>query len=937
MKKILLALLFVCSNAFAWDSSSAYNTIAMSYTTNTTITQNIVLNTTQRSAATINFIVDVKNGGGRPTHDLNGNPLGYSSQTDTAVITIYRYNSAGTLLGSTVSSTYVLKNLGSDPGNQFSTAPGDNKHLFTQASVTYTGSLTDTAYIKVEMKGTDGAFWAGNYGAQWRTPTVTIGSSSTNLVYNSEFGVAPNGVQAQGWTPSYGSWAACGVTSGNSTCVTQQSGVTANMWGGGYDSSGGTTTGQSGGYNGTLTSNNASQAASGSIAPEPTYTTTTKVFGSRTLSYTVASTPVTAPSGYISIVPYTGGGGWQNKTYTYTATATGSGYLMFAFRHDPNYWVIDNVSIKANNTGANLLVNGGMEKSGLMTTNVGGQQRTVAAPTAWGLAYQNNANPTLGGGFDSGMWYDTSVGSYGAIYQNVNFTAGVTYTITFMVASDYNSNGGTVQMALYAGSCDSSSTNCTLPTSTGMTTAVTPSQTYTVGCTNDCPTPPVTGPNWQTIKTNSTPVVISNIYPTSNNSPSNEGAANAFDGNPNTKYLNFDKQNAGVTVKLNQGRVVKKFTITTANDSVERDPASYKLYGSNDGVNWVLLSEGPLSLSDSRFAVSGEITVANTNAYIYYFIKFPSIKNNSGNSVQISEVTYYYDLDDGIISTDTGSGGTPSNPGQAGSVCADCAPTWPATSDISLSQTAQKDSAKSRVANILLGNYVYIDQKIGSSGNTVNIEQTGNYNKIAGLGGTEYAIINGDNNTFNIKQGDTLGKNLIEFSVTGNTNNITLWQARNPTTGLQDGSESGGHYIGLNVNGSTNTLSLKQSNEGGTTSGHFAYVDVTGNNNTGTLKQTGNGEKTFFGVINGNTNVFDITQQGTGSYFDLALTGNGHTVTANQKDAGSHKATVNLTNAGGSSTVTLVQQGATAQNINITQQCATLSGCSVSVTQGTGP
>ena len=443
-----------------------------------------------------------------------------------------------------------------------------------------------------------------------------------------------------------------------------------------------------------------------------------------------------------------------------------------------------------------------------------------------------------------------------------------------------------------------------------------------------------TAPNWQIIKTTSSPVVISNIYPTSNNSPSNEGAANAFDNNPNTKYLNFDKQNAGVTVKLNQGRVVKKFTITTANDAVERDPASYKLYGSNDGVNWVLLSEGPLSLSDSRFAVSGEITVANTNAYIYYFIKFPSIKNNSGNSVQVSEVTYYYDLDDGITSTDTGTGGTPSNPGTAGSVCADCAPSWPATSDISLAQTAQKNAAKSRVSNILLGNYLYLEQKIGSSGNAVTIEQTGNYNKIAGIGGGTYAIIDGDNNTVNIKQGDTLGKNLIEFLITGNTNNVSIWQARNPTTGLQDGQESGGHYMGLNINGNTNTLSLKQSNDGGSSSGHFAYIDISGNGNNGTLKQIGNGEKTFFGIVNGNTNVFDVTQQGSGSFLDLSLTGAGHNVTANQKDAGSHKATINLTNAGGASNVTLVQQGATAQNINITQQCATLSGCSVSVTQG---
>lgn len=445
--------------------------------------------------------------------------------------------------------------------------------------------------------------------------------------------------------------------------------------------------------------------------------------------------------------------------------------------------------------------------------------------------------------------------------------------------------------------------------------------------------------DWKTVNTNSTPVVISNIYPTSYNSPAGEGAANAFDGNPNTKYLNFDKANAGVTVKLSQGRVVKKFTITTANDYSGRDPTSYKLYGSNDGVNWTLVKQDTLSLSESRYWTSPEIQTGNTTAYVYYFILFPTTKAGQGcgencNSMQIGEVTYYYDLNDGVTSTATGSGGTPSNPGQAGSVCADCAPTWPETSVMTAAQTLQRNSAKSRVSTIVLGNSLHLEQKIGSSGNSVTVEQTGNYNKIAGIGGGTYAVIDGDNNTVNIKQGDTIGKNLFEFSVTGNANNVTLWQARNPTTGLQDGQESGGHYMGLNVNGSTNTLSLKQSNDGGSTSGHFAYVDVTGNNNQGTLKQTGNGEKTFFGIINGNTNVFDVTQQGAGSFLDLSLTGNGHNVSVNQKDAGSHKATINLTNAGGASNVTLVQQGATAQNINITQQCATLSGCSVSVTQG---
>jgi hypothetical protein len=563
-----------------------------------------------------------------------------------------------------------------------------------------------------------------------------------------------------------------------------------------------------------------------------------------------------------------------NKNFQTVTTTTGQYFQFFASTTNPGTY-------------------------GLKLMNSNGTQHSIVHDTGDITALGNGAIFYIGSGFFGNVITTAQGYNYGASAQFTNMDTSVT-------SSDLNNY-------TFAS---------TTPLAAGQTAA---------------PATPTI--DWKTIKTNSTPVVISAITPTSYNSPAGEGATNAFDGNTSTKYLNFDKKNAGVTVKLSQGRVVQKFTITTANDFSGRDPTSYKLYGSNNGTNWTLIKQDTLSLSESRYWTSPEIATGNTTAYVYYFILFPTTKSGDGcglncDSMQIGEVTYYYDLNDGVTSTDSGSGGTPSNPGTAGSVCADCAPTWPATSDITVGQTAQKNSAKSRVSNIVLGNSLHLEQKIGSSGNSVTVEQTGNYNKIAGIGGGTYSIIDGDNNTVNIKQGDTLGKNLIEFSVTGNTNNISIWQARNPTTGLQDGSESGGHYMGLNINGSTNTLSLKQSNDGGSSSGHFAYVDVTGNGNTGTLKQMGNGEKTFFGVVNGSTNVFDITQQGSGSFFDLSLTGNGHNVTASQKDAGSHKATVNLTNNGGASTVTLIQQGATAQNINITQQCATLSGCSVSVTQG---
>ena len=539
-------------------------------------------------------------------------------------------------------------------------------------------------------------------------------------------------------------------------------------------------------------------------------------------------------------------------------------------------------------------------------------------------------SPTVAGTYAMAVF-----NSNGSIYKVINYTGSFRALADGAIFYNGNNSWGTL-ITTGQGYTNGQSGNWAVtqdyPTNTHLQAYTPPSSTPLAAGQTAAPATPTV--NWQMIRTNSTPVVISNIYPTSYNSPGNEGAANAFDGNVGTKYLNFDKQNAGVTVKLSQGRVVQKFTITTANDAVERDPSSYKLYGSNDGVTWTLIKEGPLSLSDSRYAVSGEISVNNTTAYVYYFIKFPSIKNDSGNSVQIAEVTYYYDLNDGVTSTDTGTGGTPNNPGQAGSVCSDCAPSWPATSDISLAQTAQKSSAKTRVANIVLGNSLYLEQKIGSSGNAVTIEQTGNYNKIAGLGGGPYAVVDGDNNTVNIKQGDTLGKNLIEFSVTGNSNNVTIWQARDVTNGLQDGSESGGHYAGLDINGNLNTVSIKQGNQGGSSSGHFGLMYITGNNNNMSLKQGMNGEKTAFVIVNGSNNTGSITQWGGDHYTDLAFTGNGHTANVTQQGVTTHKATINLTNAGGASNVNLVQQGATAQNINITQQCATLSGCSVSVTQG---
>lgn len=259
------------------------------------------------------------------------------------------------------------------------------------------------------------------------------------------------------------------------------------------------------------------------------------------------------------------------------------------------------------------------------------------------------------------------------------------------------------------------------------------------------------------------------------------------------------------------------------------------------------------------------------------------------------------------------------------------------SSDITNNQTTTINNKRSNISTMTLGNKIYIEEKIGTSGSNVNIEQSGNHNTIQGLSSNN-AIIDGNNNTINIKQGSVLGKNLIQFNVVGNTNNVTLWQARNITNGLVSATDSGGHYVGLDLIGNNNTVINKQENNGGSNSGHFSTVNVIGDNNTFSLKQTNSNDKKFFGLITGNYNVFDITQSGNGThYIDLMTIGNGHGVNITQKDNGTHKATITLQNAGGASNLTLLQQGATGQTYSILQQCANLQGCSVNVIQGNSP
>jgi hypothetical protein len=362
---------------------------------------------------------------------------------------------------------------------------------------------------------------------------------------------------------------------------------------------------------------------------------------------------------------------------------------------------------------------------------------------------------------------------------------------------------------------------------------------------------------------NNSTVKIIRAIPTTSNSPSNEGPNNAFDNNPNTKYLNFDKQNAGVTVKLNQGRVVQKFTITTANDAVERDPTSYKLYGSNDGSSWVLISEGALSLSDSRFSVSGDIAVANTTAYAYYFIKFPSIKNNIGNSVQVSEITYYYDANS--TTTSTASSNTIVDPVTAESTPALCCGGSASSFSSDVTNTAKVQAFINRTT---ADSQVFIEQ-IGNS-NTIEVVQRGTRN------------------------------NYTKYQSNGSFNNTVITQTSTNTTAT--------NYTELTLNGNNNDVIITQQSTGGTKG---AFVNISNNSNSLMLQQKDSGNHYTEISLSGSNKNVEILQQGSASHMArIGLTGLATDLSLTQSGSTQNFYSINFNcaTAGGCPKIT-VQQG----------------------------
>jgi hypothetical protein len=495
----------------------------------------------------------------------------------------------------------------------------------------------------------------------------------------------------------------------------------------------------------------------------------------------------TLPAGSIGTVtnntPYT----WQTYTFTFTPTSTGSNYVMLAFRQDPAYWSVDNIRVTAPSSTTNLLTNGDMTTGGSVTVQTNSGTQYINAPTAWGVGYQNGTYPAAAGTWMNGMWYDGAVGSFDSIYQAINLTAGVTYTIKFDVRGDNTSNGSSVQLGVYAGACSNLSmapTECTLPNSSGFTQIATPSQTYTAGCTSNCPSNP-----------NAAPTVVSTS--TSNQtstSSSNSTTSNITVNRPTTTSTYTDVYVGTTTVTTT---TTTPITTTTYSD------------GSTTTSNGT-----PTTTSATTYTITPTLGTAPTYSR--------AAPNTSGNSVYVKQIYSWASTQVSIKQEGNNNAVTGTDSGWAtvdgnGSI-------------INIQQYGQGNIVGTKMN--AWGNNIDIKQK-GASGSDVNnnifnLESFGNGNSVTLQQQT-------NNNTASVKMTyDINTANITQKGGTGNLSYATIVGNWNAVNNTQNGSDN---FTLVNISGDQNSATVNQ-----TGNNHSTLLNLIGNKNTVSVTQTGAGD-----------------------------------------------------------------------------------------------
>lgn len=214
---------------------------------------------------------------------------------------------------------------------------------------------------------------------------------------------------------------------------------------------------------------------------------------------------------------------------------------------------------------------------------------------------------------------------------------------------------------------------------------------------------------------------------------------------------------------------------------------------------------------------------------------------------------------------------------------------------------------------------------------TLSITQKGDTNLIEGN-------VNGNSNTGDLRQ--TSDDNFQRVSIVGANNNVKVYQGTHDD-GTIDVDETGGHEAYWTVTGDYNTIESYQTDTnrggGGGDFHHLANI-VDGDYNTVDHTQMGKAGHDGFIEIQGDNNDVTLYQRGNGGqqWADIVLTGDDHTVDANQRGTMAHSFEVDLSNGGGAYSITSNQttnNTTTSKSYSLTGICTNSNGCSISVSQ----
>ncbi len=114
-----------------------------------------------------------------------------------------------------------------------------------------------------------------------------------------------------------------------------------------------------------------------------------------------------------------------------------------------------------------------------------------------------------------------------------------------------------------------------------------------------------------------------------------------FDGDSGSKFLTNDNvpsedNPVHVEFAFEEAKTLDRYGMVSANDSPERDPKNWTLYGSTDGNEWTVIDQQSDQAFSTRFEKK-EYAIATPTAYQYYKIE---VTANQGNN----QLTQFADL-----------------------------------------------------------------------------------------------------------------------------------------------------------------------------------------------------------------------------------------------------------------------------------------------------